>query len=126
MFFSNDRVFLYSLYTLGGVVWFILWETIRTFVAFLPFALPGAKTTSDLGIAGITLAISVALVEVARRNQKAREFGVDVVVETKKVSWPNRKELQGSTLVVFLMSIIAMFLIFGMDKIFEAIIKLIF
>jgi preprotein translocase subunit SecE len=126
MFFSNDRVFLYSLYALGAVVWFVLYETIRTIFSLLPFSFGRTGTASDLSIAGVTLALSVALVELTRRNQKAREFGVDVVVETKKVSWPNRKELQGSTLVVFLMSIIAMLLIFGMDKIFEALIKLIF
>jgi preprotein translocase SecE subunit len=74
----------------------------------------------------VTLAISVALAEVIRRNSKANEYGVDVVVETKKVTWPNRKELQGSTLIVIVMSLVATVIIFALDKIFETAIRFIF
>jgi len=32
--------------------------------------------------------------------RKAREFFADVVAEFRKVSWPNRREVMGSTTVV--------------------------
>jgi len=126
MFFTNDRVFTYSLYALAGVVWFVLWKFFDTLVRLVPtlsFAF-GNQTIYLLPL--VTLAISVALAEAVRRNAKAKEYGVDVVVETKKVTWPNRKELQGSTLIVIVMSLVATVIIFGLDKLFESVIKLIF
>jgi preprotein translocase subunit SecE len=127
MFLTNERAFLYSLYGLAAVLWFLLWKFFTTLYSFIPYMnFLGPKSTSDLLLAGITLAISVGAAEAVRRNQKAKDYGVDVVVETKKVTWPTRKELQGSTLIVIVMSLVAMLLILGLDKIFDALIKVIF
>jgi len=127
MFLTNERVFLYGIYSLGAALWFLLWEFLTTIFSFLPpLGFLQSRTVESMVFAGVSLAISVAAVEAVRRNRKSREFGVEVVVETKKVTWPTMKELQGSTLVVILMSLISMFLIFGMDKIFDALIRVVF
>jgi preprotein translocase subunit SecE len=126
MFLTNDRVFLYSLYALGGVVWFVLWKLLSTIYNYVPiFSLRSSKSAPVL-LPVVALAVAVALVELARRNAKVKDYGVDVVVETKKVTFPTAKELQGSTLIVILMSLVATVIIFGLDKIFDELIKLIF
>ena len=127
MFFTNDRVFLYSLYALGAICWFILYKFLGTLFILVPVLNRSmAGRTADYIIPVVTLAISVGAVEYVRRNQKAQAYGVDVVVETKKVTWPTRKELQGSTLIVILMSLVATVLIFVLDKGFDFLIRLIF
>ena len=49
--------------------------------------------------------------------QKAKKFVSDVVVEMKKVSWPTRDELRGSTMVVIVTVIIIAIFIGVVDRI---------
>ncbi len=42
---------------------------------------------------------------------------------THKVTWPSRKELTNSAIVVMIASIIIALVVFGMDKSFETILK---
>jgi preprotein translocase SecE subunit len=126
MFFTNDRVFLYSLYALGAICWFILYKFLDTLFILVPVLSFGRTRTAGYLIPVVTLAISVGAVEMLRRNQKVHDYGVEVVVETKKVSFPTRKELQGSTIIVILMSVVATILIFILDKGFDLLIRAIF
>lgn len=43
-----------------------------------------------------------------------------------KVSWPTSKELAGSTMIVMVASLIIALLVFGMDSLFEWILKLLY
>ena len=49
--------------------------------------------------------------------EKIKKFFSDVVVELKKVSWPTRDELRGSTLVVIVTVIIVSIFIGVVDRI---------
>jgi len=49
--------------------------------------------------------------------EKAKKFVSDVVVEMKKVSWPTRTELRGSTMVVIVTVIIIAIFIGMVDRI---------
>ncbi len=57
--------------------------------------------------------------------EKAKKFVTDVIVEMKKVSWPTRDELKGSTMVViwtvFVLSIfigiVDRILSFGLERV---------
>ena len=49
--------------------------------------------------------------------EKAKKFLSDVVVEMKKVSWPTRSELRGSTMVVIVTVIIIAIFIGIVDRI---------
>ncbi len=57
--------------------------------------------------------------------EKAKKFVTDVIVEMKKVSWPTRNELKGSTMVViwtvFILSIfigiVDRILSFGLERV---------
>ncbi len=43
-----------------------------------------------------------------------------------KVSWPSREELSGSTVIVMIASLIIALVVFGMDSLFEWILKLLY
>jgi preprotein translocase subunit SecE len=43
-----------------------------------------------------------------------------------KVSWPSREELSGSTIIVIIASLIIALIVFGMDSLFEWILKLLY
>ena len=105
----------------------MLWKFFTTLYSFIPYLnFLGPKSDKRFALAGLSLAISVGAAALVWRSQRAKDYGVDVVVETKKVTWPTQKELYGSTLIVLVMSLLSMTLIFGMDKIFDSLIQLIF
>ncbi|WP_294082364.1 preprotein translocase subunit SecE [Proteiniphilum sp. UBA5384] len=43
-----------------------------------------------------------------------------------KVSWPSREELSGSTVIVLIASLIIAVFVFGMDSLFEWVLKLLY
>ena len=43
-----------------------------------------------------------------------------------KVSWPSKEELSGSTVIVLIASLIIAVIVFGMDSLFEWILKLLY
>jgi len=43
-----------------------------------------------------------------------------------KVSWPSREELSGSTVIVLIASLIIALVVFGMDSLFEWILKILY
>jgi preprotein translocase subunit SecE len=57
---------------------------------------------------------------------RAREFVKDVQVETTKVSWPTRGELQASTLVVIATVVIVAVFVGMVDRILSLIISMLF
>ena len=48
---------------------------------------------------------------------KVRQFAQEVQVEMKKVTWPSREELRGSTMVVIVMVILVAIFIGVIDRI---------
>jgi preprotein translocase subunit SecE len=57
--------------------------------------------------------------------EKTRGFSKEVLAEIRKVSWPTRKELQESTLLVILAVTIVMIFIGIVDRIFSALVGLV-
>ncbi|MDD2513739.1 MAG: preprotein translocase subunit SecE [Proteiniphilum sp.] len=43
-----------------------------------------------------------------------------------KVSWPSKEELYGSTVIVLIASLIIAIIVFGMDSLFEWVLKLLY
>ena len=43
-----------------------------------------------------------------------------------KVSWPSKEELSGSTVIVLIASLIIALIVFGMDSLFEWILKILY
>jgi preprotein translocase subunit SecE len=124
MAIDNQRIALYSFVGLGLVVWFVLW---RLFGSIVELLFPGEiilgiplENLLSLLAAGITALIGVLV----WRNEQANRFSGEVIVELKKVSWPNWKELRGSTIVVGIMTLIVALILWIFDKIFDSAMKL--
>ncbi len=58
--------------------------------------------------------------------KKIAKFLHEVRQEMSKVSWPTRDELKGTTLVVIVLTIVLSVFIFGVDKILQLLLDLIF
>ncbi len=116
---ENKKVLLYSIYALAAVVWYVLW---RFMVSVADFFLPQYATIGGVPLAYplflVALAIAIVAAEYTRRDQRAGKFGIEVIAELKKVTWPNAKEIRGSTLVVVLMTLVISAILFVFDKIF--------
>lgn len=59
-------------------------------------------------------------------GKKSFSFFSDVAREMRKVSWPKRNELQDATVITLVLCVILSIFTFGVDKIFETIIRGIF
>jgi len=57
---------------------------------------------------------------------KIREFFHDVVIEFRKVSWPSRREVTGSTAVVIIVVLALAVFLFAVDQALSAIVYQLF
>jgi preprotein translocase subunit SecE len=57
---------------------------------------------------------------------KIREFFHDVLVEFKKVSWPSRREVMGSTTVVIIVVLVLAVFLFVVDQALSAVVYQLF
>jgi preprotein translocase subunit SecE len=62
----------------------------------------------------------------ARKVAEARAFLLEVRSELKKVTWPSRKEVSSTTLVVIATSIFFGFYLWGLDLVFSRALSLAF
>ena len=58
--------------------------------------------------------------------KKISKFLQDVKQEMSKVSWPTREELKGTTIVVIVITLILSLFIFGVDKMLQVVLDLIY
>ena len=58
--------------------------------------------------------------------KKISKFLQEVKQEMSKVSWPTRDELKGTTIVVIVITLILSIFIFGVDKLLQLILDLIY
>ncbi|MBN2009568.1 preprotein translocase subunit SecE [candidate division KSB1 bacterium] len=58
--------------------------------------------------------------------KKASKFLQEVRQEMAKVSWPSREELKGTTTVVIVITLILSIYIFGVDKILQVLLNIIY
>jgi preprotein translocase subunit SecE len=59
-------------------------------------------------------------------RKKSFSFFTDVAREMRKVTWPKREELQDATVITLVLCVALALFTFGVDKIFETIIRGIF
>ncbi len=64
----------------------------------------------------------------ARPGLKAKSFTFfsDVAREMRKVSWPKRNELQDATVITLVLCVVLAIFTFGVDKVFETVVRGIF
>jgi preprotein translocase subunit SecE len=59
-------------------------------------------------------------------KDKTIGFFNDVAREMRKVSWPKREELQDATVITLVVCLVLAAFVFGVDKIFETILRFIY
>lgn len=59
-------------------------------------------------------------------KDKSVGFFGRVAKEMRKVTWPKREELQEATIITLVVCIVFSLLIFGIDKIFETLLRLVY
>ena len=96
MFFAGALVVGYLLVLL--VDW--TWTSLNLGITWVPA--PSYWMTIAVG-AGLSIALTVYL----WRHPKVNRLAVEIVSELSKVTWPTRKELSVSTVVVLVVSVIA-------------------
>ncbi len=57
---------------------------------------------------------------------KMSDLLIDTEQEMKKVSWPSKKEVQNSTIVVVIVTFVMAMSLFGFDKLLRAVFRLVF
>ncbi len=109
----NKKYLDIALVVLALIVWALFhqllsfgWGLLRLPVyEFLPVSVPAI----------IAAVLAIITFVILKRNETVNEFGLEVVVELSKVTWPTRKETMLSTGVIIVMVAIASVLMFGID-----------
>ncbi|MCP4602935.1 MAG: preprotein translocase subunit SecE [Proteobacteria bacterium] len=79
-------------------------DTVWTSLNLAIASVPPPSDAISIAVAGIG---SVGLVVYLWRHPKVNRLALEIVTELSKVTWPTRKELSASTVVVIVLSIIA-------------------
>ena len=123
MALDNQSFLNYSLLVAALLVWFILYRFLA-YVLELPLVLAyvpieGGPILPFL-LAGAVAGTSFVYV---RRNETINQFGLEVVIELKKVVWPTRKETTGTTTAVLILIFIVTVLLYIFDKILGVLLR---
>jgi preprotein translocase subunit SecE len=89
------------------VVGWVLVKLIEDIWASMHFKFGWVPTPSDWGAIGGGAVVALALGLYLWRHPKVNRLAVEIVTELSKVTWPTRKELSVSTVVVIVVSVIA-------------------
>ena len=61
-----------------------------------------------------------------KRWEQARQFLIEVWSELKKTTWPGRREVEGTTLVVIVMVLICAAFLWGVDEVLLRVVQLVY
>jgi len=120
MALDNQTVYNYSLGAVALILWFVMYRFFSFIMQLGPiqdtFA-PGETATTIIPFIFGLGAAAGAFVAV-KRNEAVNRFGNEVLVELRKVVWPTRKEVTGTTYAVLILVIITALILFVFDKVF--------
>ena len=109
---------------IGGIslaFWLILRQILNSTWEFFRLPIPAGL---PVGIPEIlAFLIAAAAFIILKRHPKVNEFGLEVISELSKVTWPTRKETALSTGVIIIMVGIASVLLFLFDTIWGTLTK---
>jgi preprotein translocase subunit SecE len=79
-------------------------------------------------MAETTMSTRTAGVDAPKEGLKERSVGFfqTVAKEMRKVTWPTKEALQEATLITIVVCVVFSLMIFGIDKIFESVLKLVY
>jgi preprotein translocase SecE subunit len=132
MTWDNQRLLQYALYGLALVAWFVVWKfftSVSDLILLLrhmpQVEVPVLGSLNNL-LALVALAVSSGAAEYARRNPVSNKFGVEVLTELRKVSWPNWIDVRGTTLVVLGVTMVVSAVLWFFDTIYDFLVQQLF
>jgi preprotein translocase SecE subunit len=114
------------------VTWFVLWKFLAGMSGMVFLLLNRAEPEIPLFqsltylMAFVAVAATAFGVEYARRHPVSNRFGIEVLSEMRKVSWPSWKDIKGTTMVVVGVTLAVSLVLFLFDSIYAGLIKLIY
>ncbi len=117
---DNQTIFNYSLGAVSLALWFVMYRFFGFVMELGPVQDLLAPSETMMTIVPFVLGLGVAAgaFAVVRRHEEANRFGVEVAVELRKVVWPTRKEVTGTTTAVLIVVFITAMILFLFDKLF--------
>jgi preprotein translocase subunit SecE len=109
---------------IGGVaiaLGFVLWQVFNSLWEVFHLPIQESWPVDYPQILGGVAAIAIFII--LRRQPKVHEFGLEVISELSKVTWPTRKETTISTGVIIVMVGIASLILFGFDTVWGTLTK---
>jgi preprotein translocase SecE subunit len=132
MTIDNQRLLQYVMYGLGLIVWYVLYRFLAGMVTVTFMVLgrsePVIPVFQNLGfvMAFVAVGVTAAAVEYSRQHPTASRFGMDVLSELRKVSWPSWKDIKGTTAVVLGVIVVVSVFMFLFDAVFSGLVKVIY
>jgi preprotein translocase subunit SecE len=100
--------YVHVMFLVGAlIIGWLLTNIITSIWASLNLAIAAVAPPSELAAVLVGGIIAVGGAYYLWRHPKVNRLAVEIVSELSKVTWPNRKELSASTVVVIILSIIA-------------------
>jgi preprotein translocase SecE subunit len=105
----------------GFVVWMLSREMFASIWVIARLPMPADWMVSPVDMLAVAMGIVTFIVLL--KNQRVNTFTNEVLTETGKVTWPNRKETVLSTGVVSVLVGICAVILFGFDMLWGAIVR---
>jgi len=105
----------------GFVAWMLFREMFASIWVIAKLPMPADWMVSPVDM--LAVAMGIVTFVVLLKNQRVNTFTNEVLTETGKVTWPNRKETVLSTGVVSVLVGICAMILFGFDMLWGAIVR---
>jgi len=102
---NTRNIFGIAMLCVGAIVWYTFKVSLDYAVSYFDLAIRLPWVTAAQNILPVLLGGLASYLLYS--TQKIREYILEVISETKKVVWPNRKETWGATVVVIIAVLIS-------------------
>jgi len=124
-----DRKWTYLMFAAGGLLLFYIlaksglwgWD----FLATTDFAGDFVGKPREWAIDALALLIAGGATVVALKNEELFTMAGEVTSELRKVTWPTREELKGSTITVIIFSLMSTAFVFLVDFVLGKLVQLV-
>lgn len=126
---KNEKIVIWTFFVFGILVWFLLGRFFAEMMTVFGIVDPLWNTflKDVLPVSSIIgFVFAVALTFFIVKSEKAREWGVNVVSELKKVTWPTKPEIKAATVIVIVFVAVLTVILASFDYIWGGITSLIF
>jgi len=123
---DNQTVYNYSLMALALMLWFVFYSLFAFIIELGPVQniIATSETMNTLIPFVLGLGVAGGAFYGVKNHEVANRFGIEVIAELRKVVWPARKEVTGTTTGVLIFIFAVALFLFAFDKLFGFMIKL--